>query len=779
MHTPPCGEASHTPSPGTTHPARRPWLALAAALAAGVVAGCPTEPADDDDSAVAIDDDDDATEPPVPLADVLGVATLTNVRQPEGTDYVDLGGAFGDFASVDTALLSPTAYMGTWDADAGLWRLDLGSWPIPPLGSDLVVDLFDYVPWMPEDQTWWDAGDRIAAGPYLAVRYVNHDEGTLGYIVDDPLNPGGNAWVPGGSVSFATSGGVDIVDWSAPAAPLPADMELVVPLPGATVETPSAHEYTVEWNPQDDGATVMVVLLQGLNVSYVAHVEDSGSHTLPAAVLHDDFGPGAVQLIVSRLVETVLEHPQGDVIFRARSEERAELLLLDDLVLRPAYGSAGQTVDVDLRWFTGSIDGATTVDLGDGTTVNSVTPDGSDPQRALVNVTLDAGAEVGTRSVFVSNGGEFIDALDAFTILDLDPADDCAAAAAIGPIGEGTFTSTTDGLANTLASGYACVDWSLNASDAVYEVALEAGVPVRIVAEMPDPGDAALVLLDTCGDPESAIACADNGFEGDPEEILFTPETSGTYYVVVDGYFLSGFGSASSPFELTVETGEAASPVDPPWVVPGTSPTLSVAGTWGAVDAGDVDLGAGITVDSATVGAALSLEVTVDGGATVGPRTLSVDDGGVQTFDDAVYVTSLPASDSCADADAWGAITASGAATTAWAAGTTNLYDDVGCFAWGSPGAEVVHALDLTAGQTLGAFLESAEDTQLYVLTDCSDVTSCVDEASSDDGFGGDPEEIVAWEVPATGRYYLVVDLFEQPFGPAWEYALTLTVTDP
>jgi len=773
MHTPPSGEASHTPVPGTTGRPRLPWLLLAVLLA-----GCPTASVDDDDSAVAVDDDD-STEPPTPLADVLGVVNLTNVRQPQGTDYVDLGGAFGDYAGLDTELLSPTAYMGTWDADAGLWRLDLGSWPLPALGSDVVLDLFDYVPWQPEDQAWWDAGDRIAAGPYLAVRYQNEEAGTLGYIVDDPLNPGGDAWVAGGSVAVATSGGAEIVDWSAPPANLPGDMELVVPLPGATVETPAAQEFTVEWNPVDDGATVMVVLLQGLNVSYVAHVADSGSHTLPSTVLHDDFGAGPVQLIVSRLVETVLDHPQGDVIFRARSEERAELMLLDDLVLSPAYGSAGQTIDVDVRWFTGSIDGSTTVEFGEGTTVNSVTPDGADPQRATVNVTLDGGAEVGPRSVFVSNGGEFIDAIDAFTILDLDPSDDCAAAGALGPLADGTYTSTTDGLANSLSSGYACIDWSLNGSDAIYEVSLEAGVPVRIAATMPEPGDAALALLSTCGDAATAVACSDDGFEGDTEEILFTPETTGTYYVAVDGYFLSGFGSASSPFELTIETGEAASPVDPPWVVPGTSPTLSVAGSWGAVTAGDVDLGAGITVDSASAGAALTLGVTVDGGATVGPRTLSVDDGGIQTFSNAVYVSALPANDTCAAADAWGAQTSSGAPVTAWAAGTTNAYDEVGCFSWGSPGAEVVHALDLIAGQSLHAFLESPEDTQLYVLSDCSDLSSCVGDASSDDGFAGDSEEFAAWEVPTTGRYYLVVDLFEAPFGPAWEYTLTLSVTNP
>lgn len=770
-------EASHTPARTTNLRAALLWMVLALAA----LVGCPSASVDDDDSA-PLTDDDDSTPPPDPLADVLGVVNLTDVRQPEGTDYVDLAAAFGDFAAIDLELVSPTAYISTWGSDAPLWRLDLGSWPLPALGTETVIDLYDYVPWLPDEQVWWDAGDRVAVGPYLSRRF--QDENVLGYQVDDPLSPGGAGWTAGGAVTLATSGGAHIIDWSSgPDGSLPEDMELLSPLPGSEVETPSAQQFTVEWTPKDDGAVVTLVLLQGLGVSYIAHVEDDGEHTIPASVLHDDLGSGVVELIASRMIESIIEHPQGDIVLRARSEERADLILLEDLVLEPSFGSAGQTVQVDARWFTGSIDGGTILDFGEGLTVDAVTPDDTDPQRATITVSIAPDAELGNRTVFVSNGGEFIEAPDAFTVMNLDPADDCAAADAQGPLPVGTYISTTDGLNNSLSSGYACFDWSLNGSDATYAVFMTEGVTMRIAATMPDPGDSALALLSSCGVPESAVACADTGFEGDTEEILFTPETTGIYYVAVDGYFLNGFGSPSSPFELTIEETIPPSPVNPAWIVAGETSVLEITGDgpWdGGIGPSDVDLGAGIfTTNAAASGTTLTVTASADGAAITGPRTVTVTNGGTGdvAMDAALFVTELPGNDSCTAADTWGETTFSGLEQVGWSANGSNTLDETGCFTWMSPGDEVVHALDLLTGQTLNATVLSSEDTQLYVVTDCTDVANtCISEASADDAFDGEEEFIFDWVVPADGRYYLVVDLYAAALTPSWEYALTVDV---
>jgi len=771
-------EPSHTPAP-TTNP-RVASILMMWVLAALV--GCPAAPGDDDDSAPVPTDDDDSTPTPDPLADVLGVVNLTDVRQPEGTDYVDLAAAFGDFAAIDTELISPTAYISTWGSDAPLWRLDLGSWPLPALGSETVLDLYDYVPWLPDEQVWWDAGDRIAVGPYLSRRF--QDENVLGYQVDDPLSPGGAGWTAGGSVTLATSGGEHIVDWSSePEGNLPEDMELLFPLPGSEVETPSAQQFKVEWTPRDDGATVALVLLQGLGVSYIANVEDDGEHTIPASVLHDDLGSGVVELIMSRMVESIIEHPQGDIVLRARSEERAELILLEDLVLSPSFGSAGQTVQIDARWFTGSIDGETIFDFGEGLTVDAVSPDSTDPQRATITVSIDSDAVLGNRIVFASNGGEFIEAMDAFTVLNLDPADDCAAADLQGPLSVGTYISTTDGLNNSLSSGYACFDWSLNGSDATYPVFMTEGVTMRIAATMPDPGDSALALLSTCGVPESAVACSDSVFEGETEEILFTPETTGVYYVAVDGYFLNGFGSPSSPFELTIEEIIPPSPIIPAWIVPGQTSVLEIAGEspWDSgIAPSDINLGSGVNAtNAASNGSTLTVSASAETAAVTGPRSVTVTNGaeGDVVMDSALFVTELPGNDSCGAADAWGVSTLSGLEQVGWSANGTNTLDETGCFNWTSPGDEVVHALDLVAGQTLNASVVSAQDTQLYIVTDCADVANtCISEASADDAYQGEEEFIFDWVVPADGRYYLVVDLYVDAITPFWEYVITVDI---
>ena len=761
------------------------------ALLIGLLAGCPTEtPTDDDDSSIADDDDttgddDDSTPPPDPLADIIGVFNLTNVRQPGGTDYVDFSGGFGTFAGIDTTMVAPAAYLSQWGFDSPFWRFDLGAWPLPLEGEYEVLDLLDYTPWTPADETWWDAGDRIGLGPYLTRRLEEDD--LLAYQVDDPLSPGGGAWPTGGEVVWQNSGGLDVIDWLAPlGAPVPQEAELLEPLPGSTISNPSAHELTVRWTPQDDGATVTIVMLQGLGVAYVANVPDTGEHAVPSTVLHDELGVGTMELILGRQIETTLEHPQGDILLRTRVEQRAEVTLLPDLTLDPAYGSSGNTIDVDLAWYTGTIDGTTFYSFGDGISVDAAVPDATDPQKGTVTITLDAAAEVGSRDVYVSTGTEEIDMIGAFTVLNLDPSDTCASADAIGDLGEGGWVSTTTGLANDYRSGFACIDWSLNSADAIYRVDLEEGQEVVIQAYQPAPGDAAIALLSSCGDVSTAVACADAGYEGDVEEIVYVAEATGAYYLVIDGYFLSGFGAPDGPFEFFIDIPAPPSPVTPPWIVPGDTQALSILGAdpWStSLTTGDVDLGADLTPLNVAPGG-VPEEVMVNAQASSlaapGPRTVTITNGsaGDVVMEDALYVTGWPANDSCADADSWGPVT--GASSVGWSAGNTNTIEQTGCFSWQSPGQEVVYALDLTAGQTLNATVLSDHDAQLYVLDDCVDPTlSCISEASSDDNFAGELEEIAGWVVPTTGRYYFVVDLFTAAIDPAWSYDLSIDIQDP
>jgi hypothetical protein len=77
-------------------------------------------------------------------------------------------------------------------------------------------------------------------------------------------------------------------------------------------------------------------------------------------------------------------------------------------------------------------------------------------------------------------------------------------------------------------------------------------------------------------------------------------------------------------------------------------------------------------------------------------------------------------------------------------------------------GKDVVYVMDLVAGDVVDLiYTGQGYDAAFYVLTDCDDMDSCVIGAD-------DPEDILDWVVPATGRYYLIVDAYCTDCGGPW-----------
>lgn len=77
-----------------------------------------------------------------------------------------------------------------------------------------------------------------------------------------------------------------------------------------------------------------------------------------------------------------------------------------------------------------------------------------------------------------------------------------------------------------------------------------------------------------------------------------------------------------------------------------------------------------------------------------------------------------------------------------------------GCTGYQAGGEDAVWKIHLAAGQTLTATLTDADyDASLYVLTDCTDMNSCV--------AGGDDPETFSYVATAEGWYYLVVDGYQ------------------
>jgi hypothetical protein len=766
-----------------------PRRALFVLLFGVVAVACPSS--DDDDTTPAVDDDDD-TPAPDPLADTIGVFNLINVVQPDGSSYVDFSGAFGTFATVDTNTLAPGGYLGGFELGVTTFRYDLGGYPVPPAGQAEVVDLQAYLPWIPADETWWDGGSAVAAGNYLSSRFewVSEDAtaSVLAYSVDDPVSPGGAAWAPGARVGFEIAGGPDVVAASFPdAIAFPDAVQLTRPAEGSTVLVPAARDLEVTWTPGSDGAAVMVILLQNLGPAYVASVEDSGRHTIPSSVLHDELYGGTYQLIVARDLEEILEHPQGDIVLRTREEARASVEFLPDLVITPGYGEPGSIGQYTIDWFTGSWDG-TTLDLGEGITVGDIFPDGDDPARALVTLTILPDAQVGARTATIADTTNSYIQDVAFWIYNLPPVDDCEGADAFGPIGSGVFASSTEGLANDISSEIACLDWTLNGNDAIYRFDMFEGEELIVWLTTPAPGDGALVLLEDCEDATTAVACADVGFAGEFEELFFEAPHDGTWYLVVDAFTVAGYGTRDISFELTVFLGDLVPTLlGPGWMLPGETRVQTIPGddVWpGGITTAQVDLGSEVTVDAVQAGAEptlLDVTATAEALALPGPRTVTVSPsvGDPVELPDSLWITDWPSLDTCAEAMAAPSI-GSGIGT-GWAVGASADMVDAACFEWPTAGPEVFLPVDLAAGETLSIILEAYDffdDAQLFVLTDCADPTSCIVEASSDLGLAGEAEAI-DWSPKTPGRYYVGVGLYSPPFdsfSPAWGYELTVSI---
>ena len=736
-----------------------------------------TTPVANDDDATAVDDDD--TTPPDPLADVIGVFNLTNVVRADTTSYIDFSGAFGTFPQEDVQPFSPAGYLETFSygADAPFWRFDLGGWPLPPEGEWEVVTPSVWLAWLPAEQTWWDGGPRIGLGNYLAQR-LDFDD-VRAYQVDDPLVPGAAAWQAGGALSWDNLGGDEVVGWSAPeGVPIPAAVDLLQPAEASTLSTPAALPYTVRWAPAADGSFVTLGLVRDrYSPAWIARVPDTGEYEIPAAVLHDELGPGEATLVLGRTIDTPLPHPQGDILVRAREERRATVDLLPDVQLDPAFGRPGESVTVTVDWWTATWQADATATFGDGVSVDSITPDPSENHRATLVLDIAPDAALGGREVVFAAGDAEVTVPGAFTLLDLLPQDTCADAESEDPLAAGTWQSTTAGGSNDLRA-YDCIPWSLGAADSVYRVELAEGETLGLILDAPAPSDGALALLTDCADGLTAVACADLGFDGEPESLTYTAETAGSYYLAVDGYYFASEGQAfGGPFTLTLQTHTQV--LDPGWMSPGDTEVFTLTGpsAWSSgLTAADVDFGDGLVVEAVSPAGPprdLAVQVTSSPAAGPGPRTVAVEDPslGSVVFEAALYVTDWPAFDSCEDSVGDSMTAGAGAGF----APATNTIAQTGCFDWGSEGPEVVLPVDLLTGETLTATALGLDDLQLYVLSDCLDAETCL--AGADLWLAGEEEQVV-FEAAAAGRYYLVVDVYGgllDPLGPL-SFELTLTI---
>lgn len=106
--------------------------------------------------------------------------------------------------------------------------------------------------------------------------------------------------------------------------------------------------------------------------------------------------------------------------------------------------------------------------------------------------------------------------------------------------------------------------------------------------------------------------------------------------------------------------------------------------------------------------------------------------------------------------------------TTSMANNAYNVPADPQCTGYTSVGKDAVYYMDLIEGDTALIYYRSYScDGSLYVVTDCSDLSTCV---AGSDSQGAGQQEGVVYDATATGRYFVMLDSYDDCGGPWWLY---------
>lgn len=94
------------------------------------------------------------------------------------------------------------------------------------------------------------------------------------------------------------------------------------------------------------------------------------------------------------------------------------------------------------------------------------------------------------------------------------------------------------------------------------------------------------------------------------------------------------------------------------------------------------------------------------------------------------------------------------------------------CTGYGATGNDVTYVMTLVAGDMVHLFYYGGYDESIYIVTDCSDMTTCVEGADGTVGTG----ETIDWTATADGTYYIICDKYGTG-GAA--FSLTYEITCP
>lgn len=87
------------------------------------------------------------------------------------------------------------------------------------------------------------------------------------------------------------------------------------------------------------------------------------------------------------------------------------------------------------------------------------------------------------------------------------------------------------------------------------------------------------------------------------------------------------------------------------------------------------------------------------------------------------------------------------------------------CTGYSASGRDVVYVVCMNQGELLNVHMQCGFDASLYIITDCDDPNgTCL--IGADDTVGAGYEEIIGFEAPFTGYYYIIASAYSSGVGP-------------
>ena len=359
--------------------------------------------------------------------------------------------------------------------------------------------------------------------------------------------------------------------------------------------------------------------------------------------------------------------------------------------------------------------------------------------------------------------------------------DTCAGAIELTRCTAGSVNGTLQWATNNYdpaVPGPSCTGYAAAGKDVTYKVALEAGDGVTLTYT-PTGYDASLYIVSDCSNMATCVAGSDLCCSGTAEPISWVCPTTGTYYIICDGYGTNVGGAFTLAYDLTCvppAEGACCSPATGACTLAFEANCLTPNvwhGEWTSCDPNQCPqpiLGA---CCHPTTGACVLTAQTY----CLSPSIWHGEWTSCDT-NPCPQPPAPPENDTCAGAillPQCGAVPIAYSGDATWAVNdySPGAYPS-SCTGYTAVGQDVVYMLNLLVGDTFTVSYTrtSPGDASIYLVTDCANtVASCV--IGADATVTGGTETFTYTSV-AGGTYYLILDAYSTAGGP-W----TMTYTPP